>query len=215
LEPPAIFFHPDAIESQGKDLVGRRSAGQSFLRGFLEHMPGDHVNVVTETASGAKAFESVARSFGEKRQIKADPIRGADFTRAGTVFFPGPGYLNAAWRRQRLGPEKCSLVGITHTVSTRRVIEGIHTTLNEPVEDWDAIICTSRAVQSVVARQFEIEAEYMRRRYGATRVPQPQLPIIPLGIRTQDFARSDQLRQEARNRFGAPEDGVPPSGGPV
>lgn len=206
MEPPAIFFHPDAIESQGKDLVGRRSAGQSFLRGFLEHMPGDHVNVVTETASGAKAFESVARSFGEKRQIKVDPIRGADFTRAGTVFFPGPGYLNAAWRRQRLGPEKCSLVGITHTVSTRRVIEGIHTTLNEPVEDWDAIICTSRAVQSVVARQFEIEAEYMRRRYCATRVPQPQLPIIPLGIRTQDFARSDQLRQEARNRFCAPED---------
>lgn len=34
---PAIFFHADAVESKGKDIVGRRSAGQSFLKGFLEH----------------------------------------------------------------------------------------------------------------------------------------------------------------------------------
>ena len=37
--PPDIFFHPDAVESEGKDLVGRRSAGQSFLKGWLAHVP--------------------------------------------------------------------------------------------------------------------------------------------------------------------------------
>lgn len=208
-EPPALFFHPDAIEGEGRALVGRRSAGQSFVQGFLRHMPGPHVNVVTETDNAAKAFEATARAMGETRQIKANLLRGdSDFTRAGTVFFPAPGYLNAAWRRQRFGPANCSLVGITHTVSTRRIIESLHTLLAEPVEAWDAIICTSRAVQSVVARQFALEAEYYRARFGAVRVPQPRLPVIPLGIDAATFARSDALRAEARARFDVPQDAV-------
>ncbi|MEN8896479.1 MAG: hypothetical protein ABF248_10380 [Yoonia sp.] len=43
ITPPAIFFHSDAVEGEGKDLVGRRSAGQSFLKGYLAHAGGDHV----------------------------------------------------------------------------------------------------------------------------------------------------------------------------
>ena len=34
---PALFFHPDQIEGAGRDLVGRRSAGSSFLAGWLAH----------------------------------------------------------------------------------------------------------------------------------------------------------------------------------
>ena len=43
--PPAIFFHADAVEGKGKDLVGRRSVGQSFLKGYLAHAGGDQVAV--------------------------------------------------------------------------------------------------------------------------------------------------------------------------
>jgi glycosyltransferase involved in cell wall biosynthesis len=208
-EPPAIFFHPDAIEGEGKDLVGRRSAGQSFLRGFLTHTPGDHINVVTETQAAAEVFGKTVRAMGETRPIRAETLRGTgDFTRAGTIFFPAPGYLNAAWRRQRFGPQNCSLVGITHTVSTRRVIEGMHHLLSEPVEPWDAVICTSRAVQSVMQRQFALEAEYLTARYGAVRVPQPQLPVIPLGIHTSDFVATAKMRADMRTRFGAPDNAV-------
>ncbi len=206
---PAIFFHPDAIETKGKDLVGRRSAGQSFLKGFLKHTPGDTVQVLTETTEAAKAFDTVAREMGETRPIETATLRGdSDFTRFGTIFFPAPGYLNAGWRRQRRNPASCSLVGITHTVSTRRVIEGLHDLMSTPVEPWDAIICTSRAVHSVVARQFELEAEFLRQRFGATRVPLPQLPIIPLGIHADDFAPSPDLRAEARAKYAVPEDAV-------
>ena len=135
ITPPAIFFHPDAIETQGKDIVGRRSAGQSFLKGFLTHVGGDHVSVVTQTDAAAKTFETVARQLGETREIRASTLRGQKgFTDAGAIFFPAPGYMDAAWRRQRFNPAACSLIGITHTVSTRRVIEGMHTLLGEPVE---------------------------------------------------------------------------------
>lgn len=205
--PPAIFFHPDAIETQGKDIVGRRSAGQSFLKGFLTHVGGDHVSVVTQTDAAAKTFETVAREMGETREIRARTLRGQKgFTDAGAIFFPGPSYLDAAWRRQRFDPVACSLIGITHTVSTRRVIEGMHTLLGEPVEPWDAIICTSRAVQSVVKKQMELETEYYRARFGATRVPIPQLPLIPLGIHAADFARTDKGRAAMRARFQTPDD---------
>lgn len=207
--PPAIFFHPDAVETKGKDIVGRRSAGQSFLKGFLAHVPGDHVAGVTETPAAAKIFEETVKEMGERRDVRVQTLRGqAGFSDAGTIFFPGPGYLSAAWRRQRFNPAACSLVGITHTVSTRRVIEGMHNLIAEPVEPWDAIICTSRAVQSVVKKQMELEAEYYRARFNALRVPLPQLPLIPLGIHAADFARTDEARCAMRSRFEAPEDAV-------
>ena len=205
----AIFFHPDQIEGKGRDLVGRRSAGQSFLKGYLRHTPGDTVRAVTDTAEGCKAFEAIARALGEKRPLHVSALRGgADFTSAGTIFFPTPGYSNAPWLRQRFGPERCSLVGITHTISTRRIIEGLHHLMSEPVEPWDAIICTSRAVRSAVQRQFAVEADYLRQRFGATRVPQPHLPVIPLGIDTEDFTPRPGTGAAMRAAQATPEDAV-------
>jgi len=209
LQPPAIFFHPDAVESAGKDIVGRRSAGQSFLKGYLAYAGGDTIAAVTQTKAGATAFEDAVRAMGDKRPLNVQTLRGqGGFADAGAVFFPGPGYIDAAWRRQRFDPAAVSLIGITHTVSTRRVIESIHTLMAEPVEPWDAIICTSRAVQSVVQQQMDLEAEYFRARFGASRVPMPQLPLIPLGIHADDFSRTDQARVAMRTRFAAPDDAI-------
>ncbi len=206
---PALYFHPDQIEGEGRDLVGRRSAGQSFLAGFLRHMPGDSVHCLTETQAGGQAFEQAARSLGETRPITPHTLRGGgDFTAAGCVFFPTPGYSIAPWRRQRLGPNRCSLVGITHTMSTARVIMSLHHLMTDPVEPWDAIICTSRAVRAVVARHFEVETEYFRLRFGATRMPLPQLPVIPLGIAADDFTPLPGARADMRAAQGTPDDAV-------
>jgi len=192
---PAIFFHPDAIESKDTELVGRRSAGQSFARAFLENKQAKQVNVVTDTKAHAEAFVQFARGAGEDRNIEAAIMRARqDFTKFGTVFFPTPGYGTGAWQRARGDMRRCSLVGITHTVSTRRIVESLHELMSQPVHPWDAIICTSRAVQSVVKRQFEMEAYYFRERFGASQVPQPHLPLIPLGIHAADFAPRDEGR---------------------
>jgi hypothetical protein len=55
----AIYFHPDAIEGQGRDLVGRRSAGQSFLKGFLAHGGGADVRALVDGPKAGKAFEAL------------------------------------------------------------------------------------------------------------------------------------------------------------
>ena len=176
---PALFFHPDQIEGKGRDLVGRRSAGQSFLEGWLAHCGADELTAVTETSGHGKALAEVLANMGEKRPLRVVSLAStSDFTRFGTVFFPTPGYSSAAWRRLRFGPARCALVGITHTVSTRRIIENLHHLMAEPVEDWDALICTSNAVRAVVAEQLKLEEGYYRQRFGATQVPQPQLAVI-------------------------------------
>lgn len=206
---PAIFFHSDAIEGEGKDLVGRRSAGQSFLKGFLAHVPGEQVHALVGNSGASKAFETAARSLGETRPLQVSSLRGSsDWTGCGTVFFPGPGFIGSTWRRQHFSPNACSLVGITHTVSTRRVTEALHDLMMEPVEPWDAIICTSRAVHDVVKRQMDLRVDYVKQRFGATRVPMPQLPIIPLGIHAADFTASHAKRAAMRARFGASDEAV-------
>jgi glycosyltransferase involved in cell wall biosynthesis len=205
----AIFFHPDQVEGGGRDLVGRRSAGSSFLAGWLAHAGGAEIRAVTETAAHARALAAILAERGETRPLRATPLAGGgDWAEAGCVFFPAPGFQGAAWRRQRLGSTRCSLVGLTHTVSTRRIMEGFHHLHAEPVEAWDAIICTSRAVQGVVRRQFEAEAEFFRARFGAIRVPQPRLPVIPLGVDAAAFAPREGARERVRARLGAPEDAV-------
>jgi starch synthase len=200
--PTALFFHSDAIEGEGKDLVGRRAAGQSFLRGYFEHISGDSVRVVTSTKAGIAICDDVVRGLGFRRDIDGVALRGTqDFTQHGTIFFPGPGYLNAAWRRQHFDPAACSLVGITHTVSTRRVMEGLHNLLLQPVEPWDAIICTSHAVKSVVQTQLDCQVAFIKDRFGATRVPVPQLPVVPLGINAKDFEHDPAARVRLRQLY--------------
>lgn len=207
--PPAIFFHPDAIEGEGKDLVGRRAAGQSFLQGWLAHAGGDTVQVVVEGKADGAAFDKAARDLGETRPIHVSVLRsGVELGNLGTIFFPTPGFHRATWRRLRQGTSSCSLVGITHTVSTRRIIEGLHHLLAEPVERWDAIICTSYAVQSVVMGQFEQEAAYFRERFGAARMSQPRLPVIPLGVQQVDFAPRPGGREAMRKGQGTPDEAV-------
>lgn len=205
----AIFFHADAIEGEGKDLVGRRSAGQSFMRGYFEHVQGDTIGVLTNRKKDIETAQNVALGFGSQRPIDGTALRGkVDFTKHGTIFFPGPGYLDAPWRRQHFDPKACSLVGITHTVSTRRVMEGLHDLLLKPVEPWDAIICTSRAVHSVVQMQLEKQVDYIKTRFGASRVPVPHLPIIPLGINADDFIHRPDVRAALRAKYGADEDTI-------
>ena len=207
--PTAFFFHADAIEGDGRDLVGRRSAGQSFLRGYLDHAADNPVRVLAQKKRDIETFQTVARDMGSQSEIDGLTLRGRDdFTRFGTIFFPGPGYLDAAWRRQHLDVTACSLVGITHTVSTKRVMDSLFHLMLQPIKPWDALICTSRAVQAVVQTQLDQQVDYIKAHFGASRVTVPQLPVIPLGIHAADFAHDPDSRATLRDMYGATEDTV-------
>lgn len=66
-------------------------------------------------------------------------------------------------------------------------MEGLHTLLLQSVALWDDIICTSPAIKSVVQRQWDCQVAFIEGRFGAIRVPAPQLPVVPLGVNAHDF----------------------------
>ena len=205
----SIFHHPDAVESDDKPLAGRRTAGQSFLGGYARHVQADTLHCAAANQAHIEHFRELVTDYGWK-----GPVEGAfmhqpnTLTKPGVVFLPGPGLGAHAWPRRRIGQRAFSLCGITHTVSTKRIMEGMFDTITGPTESWDAIICTSKAVHSVVDTQLDEVETYLKRRFGARRVPRPQLPIIPLGIDTSRFETKPEWRKKWRDEFGVGEDGI-------
>ena len=72
-------------------------------------------------------------------------------------------------------------------------MDAIAELITAPVQPWDALICTSRAVQNNVRRILEAEAEYLRRRLGTTKILLPELPIIPLGCMLKTLSALNHL----------------------
>lgn len=66
-------------------------------------------------------------------------------------------------------------------------MEGLHNLLLQSVEPWDDIICASPAIKSVVQTQRDCQVALIEGRFGATRVPTQQLPVVPLGVNAHDF----------------------------
>lgn len=204
---PALFYVPEAYSTGGAKLMGRNAAGESFLRGFLAHSRSrEFIAVVHEAANGA-AFGAAVRAAGRQEpvQVITWPEIGVLAGR-GPLFHPDPGLAPYAWQRAMHGHGAWSLTGITHTLSSHWAMEAVVDLLTAPVQPWDAVICTSRAGQRVVADLLQQQADYLRDRFKAQQVFQPQLPLIPLGIHTRDFEFSAAQRTAARIAVGADAD---------
>lgn len=203
----AIFHHPDAVESPGAKLAGRRAAGQSFYAGLVRHAPGDRLHAVADRPAHLDHFRQLVAGMGWAGEVEGsltgEPQRLA---RPGTLQVPGPDLARFAWVRRRAGQRLYSLCGITHTVATRRAMAMLLELSSAPVEPWDAVVCTSTAVRGVVAAEMDAAEFYLRGRFAAGRVPRPMLPVIPLGIDAEAFRPSGTAREQWRRRLGVPRD---------
>ncbi len=203
----AIYYHPEAYTTSGPKLMGRNAAGESFLRGFFAHSRSDALYVQVQRREHGDHFAGTARALG--RQEPVTIIDGASLgalARPGAVYYPGPGIGEHAWHRTMFGSDRWSLCGITHTTSSIAAMDAIRELITAPVQPWDAVICTSTAVKNNVERILQAEVDYLKHRLGVSKLVLPQLPVIPLGIHTQDFDFSQTQRQTARAEIGASAD---------
>ena len=200
----AILYAADGYVSQGRAMLGRRVAGDSFLNGLLRHGG-------LESLVGLMLNDREAKDFPAEIQARAPDlqVRTASYedqrpvAETGTLFLPGPGLESYAYWRRRSGNQRAfSLCGVTHTTSTDRVMEALAHSLTAPVQPWDAIICTSRAVQSMVRRQLQENVAYLQSAMGATRAGVPMLPMIPLGVDCDAFRRDPALGAAYRQELG-------------
>ena len=198
-----IYYHPEAYTTSGPKLMGRNAAGESFLRGYFSHSNTQSFSVQVQRPEHVRQFRQTAEGFGRKEPIRAcDKNNLAALASPGVVYFPGPGIGEHAFQRARFGHGSWSLCGITHTTSSTAAMDALAALITAPVQPWDGVICTSTAVKNNVERVLQAQVDYLNDRLGIRRILLPQLPVIPLGVHTQDFAFTEQQKTRARAGLG-------------
>jgi starch synthase len=207
---PAIRFELDGYDMAGKRLMGRQSAGSGFLRAAVSARGETPLIGYGPRPHSAAEFDRLVRSIdpeAETRWIRADHLDS--FNAVGVCYRPDPTLAYEAGLRLRVGPARHCLCGVTHTLSSSRATEAIAAYATAPMMPWDALICTSTAGLGVVTGVLEEQAEYLAWRLGSSERPLlPQLPVIPLGVHSEDFAFTDKQRHDARAALNLAEDEV-------
>ena len=199
----AIYYATDAFDTSRPRLMGRHAAGEGFLRGFVRHGGADRLYCYAASEAEYREFTARTKAHGAAVPTSWIPFTEPQGLREpGCLFYPTVGIDQLAWLRRRHDQQAYSLVGITHTIVTGAVIEVIANWLIAPVQPWDAVICTSRAVREVVDRVIEAQAAYLESRLGPVRRNLPQLPVIPLGVDCDAYAPAPALRESWRQRLG-------------
>lgn len=203
----AIYYQHEAFDTRAPKLMGRQAAGEGFLAGFARH---GRVERLLGYARTRREFDEFRRQVGEGRECVWIPHGDArGLAAAGTLLVYAPGVSGFAWQRSFSGAAAWSVVGITHTISSDRVMDEFGAILTAPVEPWDALICTSAAVRKTVEGVMERYGAWLAERFAA---PAPrarlELPVIPLGVDCDAFAKHGALRAEARRRLRVGADDV-------
>ncbi len=206
----ALFYAPDGFDTSRAKLMGRHAAGEGFLHGLIHHAGFDRIVALTRGEADAAAFRRQVAALGGTLPAEAIPDDQLHRLAAiGCLLLPGPGLGPFAWRRRRAGGQDAfSLVGVTHTISSAGAMDSLAESLIAPVQPWDAIVCTSTAVQGAVRRLLDMQGDYLRQRLGATRIEGPALPVIPLGVDCAALAPDPAARAEWRARLEIGENDI-------
>lgn len=200
----------DGYDIGRERLLGRHAAGHGLLRAAIAAADGQPIIGYGPDLKAAQAFADLVRSLDPTVQVRyalSDDVSA--LAQAGVLYLADPILGPPARFRLRAGPAAWSLCGVTHTTASTSAMDQIAGLFSEPVTSWDALICTSAAVVETVRVVHEAEADYLRWRLGPeVRLSTPQLPVIPLGVHTDDFAFSDEERANARRDLALEADEV-------
>ncbi len=152
--------------------------------------------------------DALSRYSKEKLQL-IKPVLPAHALRTGQptwegLFLGDPNFSPYACERQWNDPRNFSLIGITHTLSTPAALRCLMALPQAQLNNWDALICTSRAARSALEAIWHHSEELWDVR-GCLPPDRPQLPVIPLGITTDAF-QPIHSRQDARRQLQLPAD---------
>ncbi|WP_051340633.1 glycosyltransferase family 4 protein [Azospirillum halopraeferens] len=209
----AVLYHPEGFDASQAQVKGRHAAGAGFLKGLADHAAGEVFYCHTGSRGAYEDFHRRLAAWRgrpvETRWLHAS--RPAALAEPGCLFVPGPGLADYAWQRRGVDERAYSLCGVTHTVSSDRAMDALGSFLTAPVQEWDALICTTQSVRRACLQVIESYAAYLAERIGARPPLRPQLPVIPLGVDAAAFDRDaagDAAAAALRSRLGLGPDDV-------
>ena len=203
----AIWYSADGFDPGKKGINGRRVAGESFLRGFFAHADVAEFVSLAHSQSDHADFAAMAARLGATKPLRAVRLDNpATLAPVEVVYYPAPVIGTEFWRREPMGSAAWALCGITHTTATRNVMQVMFDMRAAPQMPWDAVICTSAAVQASMRRLMELADEHLARRFPGGILPtRPLLPVIPLGVNCDDFQPDPAAGAALRRRLGIAE----------
>jgi len=204
----AIQLDVEAYDASIPRPMGRNSAGEGFLRGFLQHADVDRFHFWNRNDLPREELEALLDRLGPAGR-PVTWIGRADrheLAAAGGLYIPTPELRGEAWARRALGAGGYSLTGVTHTIAETYILDELAGLLMAPMEPWDALVCTSEPGRRAVESLLEGVAGYLQDRFGATRMPPAQLVTIPLGVHAQDFRLDPDARRRWREQLDIPQD---------
>jgi glycosyltransferase involved in cell wall biosynthesis len=195
----AIWFQSEDFTTAGATLMGRQSASEGFLRAFAMHGRNSRFVGVVRSQNDGREFINLMRQLRPDIPSSAisignvAPLRGV-----GRLYLPQPLSQSHIWQRHLNGPAAWSLCGVTHTVASARIMDLVTGWLTSPIQPWDAIICTSKAVHAALSHLIDGQREMLAKRHGAQHFPTIYLPIIPLGVDCDASSITASERRQAR-----------------
>lgn len=205
----AIYYKPDGYSTQTKRLLGRQSAGEGFLKAYIQSNEQETLYCHSSNDEEFNHFRQLVTPWLKKpcnfRLIStAQPDK---LEQVSNLYIPGPSLTDFAWQRRFYDQRGYSICGVTHTIASKEAISSIGDLLTAPIQPWDALICTSNAVKIAVEKILNDWGEYLGERLNSSINLDLKLPVIPLGVETDKFQHNPEFRNNIRQRFNiAPED---------
>ena len=206
------FFQPQAHLVRPANPFGKDIANPALFRALVQH--GGFSDVAVLNQAGLSAEQLAAEMAGASAPRFAAGLIGdtALPARHGALLRGQPYLAELSWLRRAAGLDQAySLVGLIHTIAPPAIRQMIGDAALAPTHPWDALVCTSPAVQQAMEAMFEGWAEHLAARLGAVRAPRPQLPLIPLAVDTDRLAHQAadrQARATLRQRLAIADDDV-------
>jgi glycosyltransferase involved in cell wall biosynthesis len=198
----AIDYIPPNRNEDGQ-IVGIDVAVRTLLDAYVRHGRYEKFYCRTRNRDDFEAFrEQLKKIGGDLNRCTFLPTDGEGSTVETSILFRADPNINRLIAtRSACGDDSYSICGLSHTMSSLAVMGTVATAITQPLQSWDAIICPSRAIRSVVESLWDAAGQ------GAD-LPPIQLPVIPLGIDTERFddAVDDEKRAHQRQHIGATEE---------
>ena len=209
---PAILYAKQHYLTATGRLMGRHSASEGFLKALAKYSSATDFYCYSSQEKDFQDFCEQVNSWATvTRQNHWIPHQNLEVLKEpGIIYRPDPVINRMAWERRYFDEKAYSICGITHTLASKEVMAYLGDLLIAPVQPWDAIICTSQSVKTMVEKLLSTWGNYLSQRFKAPPPEIPiQLPIIPLGVDCQSFPQGEQkktIRQQFRQELGIGEE---------